>query len=318
MGLAVGLSFGHARVMRDADLEFWTRQSSISDPGEVADLLLALPADADALTEISSQLVFHYRADGDWEANGIESNRADEINLCYAANMFERLLELDPSLGAVRPPGKRILGCCRDFSTLYVSMLRQQRIACRCRVGFASYFDPGWWIDHVIVEVWDCDRWRMIDPELRPGFNAFDGGPLDRLDLQTDRFIPASQAWVEAREGRLDPARVVVAPQLDIPETRGWPQLAHNLVHDIAALNRVELLLWQDWGASLIRDVLAPEVTLVLDQAATATSRSSVPATVVQEWANHELFRVPGSVRQVDPVSIEFSQVDVGRALTEI
>ena len=129
MGLAVGLSFGHARVMRDADLEFWTRQSSISDPGEVADLLLALPADADALTEISSQLVFHYRADGDWEANGIESSRADEINLCYAANMFERLLELDPSLGAVRPPGKRILGCCRDFSTLYVSMLRQHRIA---------------------------------------------------------------------------------------------------------------------------------------------------------------------------------------------
>jgi hypothetical protein len=127
--------------------------------------------------------------------------------------------------------------------------------------------------------------------------------------------MTASQAWVEARAGRLDPARVVVSPLLEIPETRGWPQLAHNLVHDIAALNRIELLLWQDWGASLVDDVLAPNVSGVLDQASAATSEAAVPAAVVRECANHELFRVPDTVVQVHPVSIEFSQVDVGRAL---
>lgn len=301
--------------MGDADLEFWSAQSPISDPGAAADLLLALPSDPDALTLISSQLVFHYRADGDWEANGIGSDRADEINLCYAEDMFERLLELDSSLSAERPTANRILGCCRDFSVLYVSMLRRHGIPCRCRVGFASYFDPGWWIDHVVVEVWAGERWRMIDPELHPTFVAGDGARLDRLDLYPDRFMTASQAWLEARAGRLDPARVVVSPQLEVPETRGWPQLAHNLVHDVAALNRVELLLWQDWGASLASDALAPDVSAVLDQAAADTSGPEVPAAVVREWADHELFRVPDTVRQVDPLSIQFSQVDVGRAL---
>lgn len=298
-----------------SDLRFWSSQSPISDPGRAADAMRSLPAEPDVLTEISSQLVFHYRADGDWEANGIDADRAEEINLCYAADIFERLLELDPSLSSERPPVRRVLGCCRDFSTLYASMLRQQGTACRCRVGFASYFDPGWWVDHVAVEVWEGERWRMIDPELRATFSAFDGGAMDRLDLRPDRFLTGSQAWVEARAGRLDPARVVVYPLLEVPQTRGWPQLAHNLVHDIAALNRIELLLWQDWGASLVGDPLAPEVAAVLDQAAGATSRSDVTPAVVQQWAGHELFRVPETVRQVNPVSLEFSQVNVGRAL---
>lgn len=301
--------------MHKPDLERWSTHSPITDPGASADVLLALPANPDALTQVSSHLVFHYRADGDWEANGIGTERANEINLCYAADMLERLLELDPSLSAERPAAKRILGCCRDFSTLYASMLRQHGIPCRCRVGFASYFDPGWWIDHVVVEVWEGERWRMIDPELRPTFTARDGGPLDRLDLHPDRFMTASRAWLEARAGRLDPARVVVSPQLEVPETRGWPQITHNLVHDVAALNGIELLLWQDWGASLVDDALAPGVAGVLDQAATATSDPAVPAAVVRDWADHELFRVPDAVLQVDPLSIEFSQVDVRRAV---
>jgi hypothetical protein len=65
----------------------------------------------------------------------------------YAADMFDRLLELEPSLSAARSPAQRILGCCRDFCTLYVSMLRHHQIPSQCRVGFAGCFDAGWWID---------------------------------------------------------------------------------------------------------------------------------------------------------------------------
>jgi Transglutaminase-like superfamily len=302
--------------MPSADLTFWRSQSPVTQPGAAADLLDALPADPDALTEISSQMVFHYRADGDWEANGISADRAAEINLCYAADMFGRLLELEPSLQAARSPAQRILGCCRDFSTLYVSILRHHRIPSRCRVGFASYFDADWWIDHVVVEVWHGGRWRMIDPELRVGFSAGDGGPLDRLDLRPDRFLTAAQAWLAARAGRIDPSRVVVAPMLEVPQTRGWPQLAHDLVHDIAALNGIELLLWQDWGASLVEDVLASDVVHVLDQSAKSAADPEVSLAVVQRWGAHELLRVPETVSQIDPMSVEFNRVDVSRALT--
>jgi hypothetical protein len=133
----------------------------------------------------------------------------------------------------------------------------------------------------------------MIDPELRAGFIAGDGGPVDRLDLRPDRFLTAAQAWLAAREGRIDPSRVVVAPMLEVPEMRGWPQLAHNLVHDIAALNGVELLLWQDWGASLLEDVMAPSVVEVLDEVATAAAEPDVPLAVIRQWAVHELLQVP-------------------------
>jgi hypothetical protein len=301
--------------MLDADLAFWRGQSPITDPGAHGDRLDGLPSDLEALTEISSQLVFHYRADGDWEANGISPDRAAEIDLCYAADMFERLVELAPSLDAPRPPAQRILGCCRDFCTLSASILRHHGIPARCRVGFANYFATDWWIDHVSVEAWEGGRWRMIDPELRPGFVAADGGRLDRLDLGPDRFLTASRAWRAARAGAIDPARVVVVPTLEVPETRGWPQLAHNLVHDVAALDGVELLLWQDWGASLRPDPLAPGVVEVLDRAATAAAEPDVELAVIRQWAAHELFRVPRTVRQVDPVSLSFSEVDVGRAL---
>lgn len=302
--------------MHDADLRYWRSQTAISDPGSVAHLLDALPADPDALTDMVSQLVFHYRGDGNWKANGISADRAPEINLCYAADMFGRLVDLQPSLRDPRPPARRRLGCCRDFSVLCVSILRHHQIPSRCRVGFASYFDAGWWIDHVVVEVWDGGRWRTIDPELSAEFRAGDDGPVDRLDLRPDRFLTASQAWLAARTGRIDPSRVVVAPTLDVPETRGWPQLAHNLVHDIAALNGIELLLWQDWGASVTHDVLAPDVVEILDRSAEATADPDVPPGVVRAWSSHELLRVPQSVLQIDPVSLEFSQVDVSRALT--
>lgn len=301
--------------MLDGDLAFWGSQTPVSRPGVAAQSLDALPADPDELTEITSQLVFHYRADGDWEANGISAGRAAEINLCYAADIFDRLLELNPSLGAARLPAQRVLGCCRDFSTLYVSILRHHRIPSRCRVGFAGYFDAGWWIDHVVVEVWDGGRWRMIDPELRAGFRPDDGGSMDRLDVGGDRFLTAGQAWRATRAGRIDPSRVVVAPALEVPETRGWPQLAHNLVHDVAAVNGIELLLWQDWGASLLDDVLAPGAVEVLDRSAEALADPAVPLAIVRQVAGDELLRVPDTVLQIDPMSLQFSRVDVRRAL---
>ncbi len=301
----------------ESDLTFWRSQTPVSDPGAAAGLLDALPNDPDALTEISSQLAFHYRGDGDWDANGISVNRAAEINLCYAADMFGRLLELNPSLSAARRPAERILGCCRDFTMLYVSILRQHQIPARCRVGFASYFEASWWMDHVVAEVWTGCRWRMVDPELRPGFRAGDGGALDRLDLDADRFLTAPQAWLAVRAGRIDPSRVVVAPLLEVPETRGWPQLTHNLVHDLSCLNGVELLLWQDWGASLLEDVRDPGVVELLDGLANVTADPEVPLAAVQAWSAHELLRVPETVAQWDPVSSNFSHVDVTRALTK-
>ena len=46
-----------------------------------------------------------------------------------------------------------------------------------------------------------------------------------------------------------------------------------------------------------------------------ARAEPEVPLGVIRQWAAHDLFRVPRTVRQVDPVSLVFSEVDVSRAL---
>ena len=54
----------------------WKNQSKFTDPGAAGAVIDELPADLAALREASSQLVFHYRGDGDWAENGVPAERA--------------------------------------------------------------------------------------------------------------------------------------------------------------------------------------------------------------------------------------------------
>ena len=55
-----------------------------------------------------------------------------------------RLLEIDPSpLGRARPPERRLVGTCRDFTTFMTALLRAKGIPARARCGFGTYFLPG-------------------------------------------------------------------------------------------------------------------------------------------------------------------------------
>ena len=71
-----------------------------------------------------------------------------------------------------------------------------------------------------------------------------DGHPVDWMDLADDQFVTGPRAWRAARAGRSDPERHLTAPGLDAPELRGWPLLARHVIHDLAALNKTEMLVW--------------------------------------------------------------------------
>ena len=143
-----------------------------------------LPADLAALREASSQLVFHYRADGDWAENGVPAERAGEIDTRYADAMFALLLSRgEPTLARKRLPPDRVVGCCRDATVLFLALARRKRIPARARVGFAAYFHPGWLINHVVAEVWDsaAGRWRLVDPEMKSDWKPGAERPRRRL-----------------------------------------------------------------------------------------------------------------------------------------
>ena len=298
------------------DHRFWAAHSPVTEPGPAAAVIDRLPPDLGALRAASQQLVFHYRAGGDYAENGIAPERVSEIDTRYAALMFARLGELaDRPLSAARHPAERLVGCCRDFTVLFVAMARHKGIPARARVGFAGYFAAGWLIDHVIAEVWDesADRWRLVEPEIADlHADPADGASFDPLDVPADRFLTGPRAWQLARSGAADPERFVVDPGLEIPATRGWPQLRHNLVHDLAALNKAEMLLWEDWGVLDSLTPPGPGELIMLDELAALTGQPSPPLADIRSAYRRPEFAVPDTVTTFSPARTDVpATVDV-------
>jgi hypothetical protein len=279
---------------RVSDHRFWAVQSLVTEPGTAAAAIDRLPSDLGALRAVSQQLVFHCWADGDWAENGIAPERISEIDTRYAAAMFARLGELaDLPLSAARQPRQRLVGCCRDFTVLFVSMARHKGIPSRARVGFAGYLIDGRLTDHEIAEVWDgsAERWRLVEPEIDDGhIDPADGAGFDALDVPPDRFLTAPRAWQLARSGAIDPERFITAPGLEI-----WPWLRHNLVHDLAALNKTEMLLSECWGVDS-RTPPGPGELPVLDELATLTGQPSPPLADLRSAYRRPGFVVPDTV----------------------
>jgi hypothetical protein len=290
-----------------ADHDFYATQSRVTDPGPFEGLARAVAGDVPAMRAAARQLVFHYRADGDFAENGIDAGRISEIDTRYAEDMFARLRQLaDQPLASPRQPSERVVGCCRDFTVLFLSIAREHAVPARARVGFAAYFVPGWYLDHVVAEVWDAreDRWRLVDPELADDFtDSADGRRIDPLDIPATKFLTGAQAWQACRAGSADVSKFVVDPGLDIPATRGWPYVRHNLVHDLASLAKHEMVLWDDWGITEIDGEPSPEQLALLDTLAGATSSSDVPVDQIKSFYEREEFRVPRVVTSYSPAS---------------
>ncbi len=290
----------------------YAQHSPITDPGTASERLADLPTDIDALRQVARGLVIHYRAE-DPSAHGILESRLPEIDTRYAEKILERLFDLDGRpLTEERPPKKRILGCCRDFTVLFLTMARHMGISARARVGFATYFLPDFNLDHEIAEVWDSSegRWRLVDVQLGDEHvDETDGATFDPLDVPRDRFLVAGAAWKACRAGEADPEKFLVSPDLDVEMTRGWPYLRHNLIHDLAALNKQEMILWDYWGLAN-RERLTEEELALVDRVAQATisGDASFPEVRALYEGEPEL-RVPPTVTSYSPAYQESLQV---------
>lgn len=290
-------------------IEFYRSHSTFSDPGAMASWLDGTAGEPPSLRLASSGLVFHYRAHGDIAGHGFAPERMAEINLRYADSMFARLHELNPDPpDAPRPVTDRLVGCCRDCTLLFVALARHHGIPARSRVGFARYLAPGWAMDHVIAEVWDGERWRLVEPEMPAGHvDPTTGTVLDLLDVPRDRFLVAADAWRACRSGAADPARFVVAPELEMPILRGWPYLLHNLVLDLAALNKHEMILWDGWG------VMASDV-----DEATAVRMDGVAAVLADPDAGLDEIRAVYAAEDLRVPPVVTSLAEPGGPLTRV
>jgi hypothetical protein len=226
-------------------LDFYRSPGPVTGLGPHARLADALPADIEAIRDAVQGLLLHVF----WaERYGVKlaDERKAEVNLRRVDRQLSRLLELDPSpLARARPFERRLVGNCRDFSTIMTALLRAKGIPARARCGFGTYFLPNRYEDHWVCECWNAGthRWVLVDAQL----DGFQREKLkidfDPLDVPRDRFLVGGAAWQRCRTGGADPDRFGIFDMHGLWFVRG------DLVRDFLALNKVEILPWDHgWG----------------------------------------------------------------------
>jgi hypothetical protein len=215
--------------------------------------LSGLPSDVASLARIVQGLVIHEYMAPAYGVTVPESRRA-ESHIRHVDEMLDRIFAIDPSpLTIARPPEKRLIGVCHHFSLLFVAMLRAHGIPARYRQGFGTYFNPPKAEEHVVGEYWD-GRWIMVDPQLDDVWRSRLKFDFDPLDVPHDRFIIAGHAWDLCRAGKANPGHYGIF----VGNLRGLWFIAAEMIRDLSALNGVEMLPWDVWGAM-------PQVNEVLD-----------------------------------------------------
>jgi hypothetical protein len=220
---------------------------------------------------------------------GLGEARLGERNLRPAARILGALLALNPApVGAGRPPGQRVVGTCRHFALLSCALLRYRGIAARVRCGFATYFQSGQGLDHWITEYQNGDgRWVRIDSEILGGTVLDHPG-----DLRPGEFLSGGEAWAAFRRGEIDAARFGVYGT----GNRGPAEIRGNAVKDLAALNKVEMLPWDEWGrmTAAYRGETGEDYDELLDEIA-AMCAADDPAAAASLYTRDDL-RVPAEI----------------------
>src|SRR5262245_40602041 len=228
-------------------LDYYAQSGPMTKAGRHKRALAALPDDVGTLARIIQGLAVHqYMAD----AYGfkVPEKRTAESHIRAVDKILDRILELDERpLSVLRPVETRVVGVCHHFALLMTAVLRTKGIPARYRCGLGAYFNAPYFEDHVVCEYWNAAeaRWVLVDSQLDDVWQRGLKFKFDPLDVPRDQFIVASDAWTLCRSGKADPAKFGIF----FGNLRGLWFMAAELIRDVSAFSRMEMLPWDVWGA---------------------------------------------------------------------
>ncbi|MFG1808873.1 transglutaminase-like domain-containing protein [Streptomyces sp. NPDC049040] len=282
---------------------FYGSQSVTSDPGVHAGLYADLPRDPARLARIVRDVMLHRAEGGQFEVPIAEDRMRDDAETRYIDDILGLIAARDGrSLACRREWQDRFIGICRDFTLLHVSFLRHLGIPARLRSGFADYFsDEGFHWDHVVTEYWDESRgWLLADPQIAdPDRYQVD---FDPMDVPRDRFLVAGRAWQAIRAGEADPSRFGLDLE-ENPMVGSW-FVAGDIRLDLAALNKVETLLWDIWGTGAENEAgMTDAIRDLYDRAAAVTAGPDPDFAAVRDlFTTEDGLRTPRTVLSLAPL----------------
>jgi len=123
----------------------------------------------------------------------------------------------------------------------------------------------------------DERRWVLVDAQLDAFQREAMAISFDPLDVPRDQFVVAGQAWHMCRNGAANP------DDFGIFQWHGWAFIRGNVVRDVLALNKVEILPWDDWGLIAHNDdaAITDEVETV-DRMAALSAAAGLPGDEAQ------------------------------------
>jgi hypothetical protein len=275
---------------------YYAQHGPITDPGPYAHLFAGLPTDIHALAAVVRGLLFHYHEGGIYE-HEVSLARVRNDAARTVVEMLEKIrARNDAPLTVARPLAQRLVGCCRDYAVLLTAMLRHQGVPARTRFGFSRYFTPDFAWDHVVCEYWNAAqaRWLLIDAQQDALHCRRNHLPCDAHDIPHAAFPFAGAVWQQARAGTIDAARYGFDPR----QAGMWVIQAY-LVHDLAALNKREMLIGDVWGPAKRgpSDPVSGRDATLLDQVAALTltgNRGFAAVRAIYEF--HPALYVPPAV----------------------
>ena len=219
-----------------ATLEWYQQQSVMTDPGRYAHLYDALPESVTELCRVVQGLLLHVFHTERYGVT-LTDQRKKEVRLRKVEDILQRAMELDNRpLIEPRDPGDRVISHCRDYAVLLCSFLRHKAVPSRVRAGFATYFEELHQ-SHWICEYWSEDgkRWVTADAQLDAIQSKYYKIDFDPLDVPAGKFLYAGQEYELARKNR----------KVDTDNLEdGFYAIRRSLIQDLAALNKVEVEVW--------------------------------------------------------------------------
>jgi hypothetical protein len=292
-------------------LAYYASHAPMSDLGEYA-YVAHSDAIADLVARVQGLVMHPFHASRYGVSLAEDSER--QLQNRSAREMLAEVLAIDAApLSSTRAPDKRTFGNCRHFATLFTALLRERGIPARSRCGFGAYFpalpgQEGRKIDHWVSEVWNAadGRWQLVDPQIDDVQREQLNISCDTLDLDREDFWVAGQAWLRCRNGQEEPEH------FGILDMWGSWFVRDNLLRDVAALCKVELLPWDAWGQMLSAtvDELDEAGLALLDRMAELTT-APVPdvAEIRALYQKHDELRVPPTIMSFRP---EPGPVEIG------
>ncbi len=253
----------------DPSLKYYRSQSTHTDPGEGVAFYDGLPSGIASLCEVVQGLLIH-PVHGRRYGVVVSAEKIANIFVTEASVLLQTVIDADPRpLVEAREVEERFAGSCRHYAGMLCSMLRHQGVPARLRNGFSRYLRQEKFSDHWVCEYWDTERarWITADAFLDPVQRGALCIGFDHLDVSVAEQIPAGVVWRRCREGTMDP---MLCGSMNV---WGMDYVKGNLVRDLAALNKVEMLPWD--GSDLTETPFAElgeEELALLDHVAGLTS----------------------------------------------